>query len=166
MKQFDLLGVLNFIDPTSCSYQEWLQVGMALQKEGYPLSAWDNWSALDSVRYHSGECSKKWEGFRGSPNPVTGATITMMAKERGWKPKEREAGQAAVRQGHHRHHLSGWICHRYHWRPKPKPAVAWHNLETHVAGPCAYRGRRILGEREEIHVRSRGHGRRSGTPTH
>ena len=94
MKQFDLLGVLNFIDPTSCSYQEWLQVGMALQKEGYPLSAWDNWSALDSGRYHQDECSKKWEGFRGSPNPVTGATITMMAKDRGWKPKDREAGRA------------------------------------------------------------------------
>ena len=94
MKQFDLLGVLNFIDPTSCSYQERLQVGMALQKEGYPLSAWENWSALDSGRYHQGECSKKWEGFRGSSNPVTGATITMMAKERGWEPKEREAGRA------------------------------------------------------------------------
>lgn len=103
MKQFDLLGVLNFIDPTSCSYQEWLQVGMALQKEGYPLSAWENWSALDSGRYHQGECSKKWEGFRGSPNPVTGATITMMAKERGWKPKEREAGRALTWDDEIRH---------------------------------------------------------------
>lgn len=94
MKQFDISTLLNFIDPSSCSYQEWLQVGMALQKEGYPISTWDSWSALDSGRYHHGECEKKWEGFRGSPNPVTGATITMMAKERGWKPKERSSGHA------------------------------------------------------------------------
>ena len=31
-------------------------------------------ATLDSGRYHQDECSKKWEGFRGSPNPVTGAS--------------------------------------------------------------------------------------------
>jgi RecA-family ATPase len=61
---------------------------MALKYEGYNLSDWENWSSQDSKRYHPGECAKKWKTFDGSNSgkPITGATITSMAKEHGWKP--------------------------------------------------------------------------------
>ena len=84
-KHDNLLELLDAIDPSSLSYQEWVNVGMALKEEGYPCSAWDNWSMADS-RYHTGECSKKWNGFHGTGTPVTGGTIYQLAVEAGWSP--------------------------------------------------------------------------------
>ena len=72
------------IDPSTCSYQEWINVGMALKHEGYTVSDWDMWSMKDVNRYHSGECAKKWATFQGSSAPVTGGTIIQMAKENGY----------------------------------------------------------------------------------
>lgn len=83
--KLDLIPLLDYIDPTYLSYQEWLNVGMALKKEGYTASDWDNWSKRDGARYHPGECFKKWTTFEGSG--ITGATITQMAKDNGWEPK-------------------------------------------------------------------------------
>lgn len=89
--KLDLIALLEYIDPAELTYQEWLNVGMALKHEGYTAADWDAWSRRDPARYHPGECFRKWETFDGAPNPVTGATITQMAKERGWKPRgERE----------------------------------------------------------------------------
>ena len=78
----DLLKTLEYIRPSELSYQEWLNVGMALKHEGFSYRDWDAWSRADS-RYHDGECEKKWETFSGSAAPVTGGTIVRMAKERG-----------------------------------------------------------------------------------
>ena len=66
-------------------YQEWINVGMALQAEGYDYSVWDNWSRADH-RYHPGECERKWRTFGGCGSPIKGGTIVQMAKERGWTP--------------------------------------------------------------------------------
>lgn len=95
--KIDLIALLEYIDPAYLSYQEWLNVGMALKYEGYTASDWDDWSKRDGARYHPGECFKKWTSFEGSGNPVTGATITQMAKDNGWMPRsadreERELG--------------------------------------------------------------------------
>ncbi len=79
----NLLSALKAIDVSSVSRAEWIAVGMALKEEGYPCSVWDDWSKND-VRYHPGECEKKWAGFRGSGTPVKGGTIIQMAKDRGW----------------------------------------------------------------------------------
>lgn len=79
---FNLIALLDYIDPSSCSYQEWIDVGMALKYEGYNPSDWDHWSQRDGARYHPGECFKKWDTFEG--NGITGATITQMAKNNGW----------------------------------------------------------------------------------
>ena len=79
----DLLGIIKFIDPCSCDYNEWLSVGMALKHEGYTAADWDSWSRSDS-RYQPGECECKWEGFNGSGTPVTAGTIVSMAKDRGF----------------------------------------------------------------------------------
>ena len=88
----DLLECLRHVDPASCSYDEWCQVGMALKHEGYQVPAWDSWSARDSARYHAGDCEKKWESFREETDtPVTGGTIVELAKRRGWVPDTGDA---------------------------------------------------------------------------
>lgn len=81
----NILSALQQIDVSAVSYQEWVNVGMALKAEGYGCEVWDNWSRGDS-RYHPGECDRKWSTFRGSSSPITGATIVQMAKAYGWTP--------------------------------------------------------------------------------
>lgn len=83
-----LLELIGYIDPADLDYQSWVNVGMALKQEGYAVSDWDAWSHRDPGRYHAGECSRKWETFRGNGNPVTGGTIVQMAMERGWIPEK------------------------------------------------------------------------------
>jgi RecA-family ATPase len=83
------LELLEHIDPSMLDYQDWLAVGMALKDAGYTAADWDAWSKRDPGRYHSGECFQKWEGFRGSPNPVTTGTLVALAKDQGWTPPRR-----------------------------------------------------------------------------
>lgn len=83
MEQLNLAEVLQSVDPAALSYQDWVNVGMALKQEGYPCEIWDSWSQRDS-RYRAGECARKWRGFKGSAAPVTGGTIVQLAKEQGW----------------------------------------------------------------------------------
>ena len=82
----DIKEILEYIDPSDCNYQEWVNVGMALKYEGYTAVDWDDWSARDGDRYHAGECLKKWSTFEGSGTPVTGGTIVQMATDRGLSP--------------------------------------------------------------------------------
>lgn len=89
----NLLELLKYIDPATCDYQEWVNVGMALKHEGYTVAEWDNWSRSDS-RYRDGECEKKWESFNGSGQPVTAGTIVQMAKDNGWQPPTKKEFQA------------------------------------------------------------------------
>ncbi|WP_124098341.1 AAA family ATPase [Ruminococcus sp. Marseille-P6503] len=84
MDNVNLLKILERIDPASCDYQEWVNVGMALKHEGFSVSDWDSWSRSDVRRYHSGECQSKWESFNGSSCPVTAGTVVQMAKDRGF----------------------------------------------------------------------------------
>lgn len=82
---YDLMEVLNHIDPSELSYRDWINVGMALQHEEYTVDVWDRWSMNDR-RYHAGECEKKWRGFHGAGTPVTGGTIVQYARDQGWTP--------------------------------------------------------------------------------
>ncbi|MHC5373613.1 AAA family ATPase [Enterococcus sp. LJL120] len=91
--KLDLVELLEYVDPALLSYQEWVNVGMALKHEGYTASDWDSWSAKDSGRYHSGETYKKWDSFEGSNQPVTGATITQLAKDNGWESDYKYSGE-------------------------------------------------------------------------
>ena len=84
----NLLNLLDYIDPSVLSYQEWLNVGMALKHEGCSCADWDTWSMRDSARYHDGDCEKKWKTFNGSASPVTGGTIFQLAVENGYKPSK------------------------------------------------------------------------------
>lgn len=96
MSNIDLLEVLSQIDPACLNYQEWLEVGMALKHEGFPAESWDEWSRRDGARYHPGECRKKWNGFTGSGQPVTGGTLVQLAMEQGWQPPRRESEDRAL----------------------------------------------------------------------
>ena len=88
--KIDLRELLEYIDPSQCSYDEWLNVGLALHQEGYPMFVWEEWSADDGERFHEGECAVKWESFgRYTGKLVTGATITQRAKENGWTSKHK-----------------------------------------------------------------------------
>lgn len=91
MVAFDIAPLLSSIDPDE-DYITWVTVGMALKHEGYPLSVWEEWSKNGS-KYHEGECAKKWDSFKETAGTiVTGATITQLAKDRGWEPKSRSIG--------------------------------------------------------------------------
>ncbi|MGP1505155.1 MAG: AAA family ATPase [Eggerthia catenaformis] len=87
MNQLNHLELLEYIEPSSLSYQEWVNVGFALKHEGYSISDWENWSRNDS-RFKEGECAKKWATFNEeSGSVVTGGTIFELAKENGWHPQ-------------------------------------------------------------------------------
>lgn len=79
----ELTEILKYIPPAELTYEEWVEVGMALKHEGYTAADWDSWSRADS-RYQPGECAIKWESFNGAGTPVTAGTIVQMAKDRGF----------------------------------------------------------------------------------
>lgn len=85
----DLTEFINHIPCSSLSYQEWVNVGMALKHEGYPCSVWEGWSRSDN-RFKEGECEKKWQTFNGSADPVTGGTIIQLAKDWGYDPTKND----------------------------------------------------------------------------
>lgn len=90
MKQYNLLELLDYINPSELSYQEWTNVGMALKHEGYEASDWDSWSAQDSERYKKGECFTKWNSFNETAGDiVTGGTIFDYAKRGGFVPPKK-----------------------------------------------------------------------------
>lgn len=80
----ELKEALDFIAPASLTYDEWTMVGMGLKEAGYPVEAWEQWSARDGSRYHKGECVRKWESFHGNPKPITENSIFQLAYAHGW----------------------------------------------------------------------------------
>ena len=89
---YDVKDLLSAINPATLSYQEWVNVGMALKEGGYTASDWDAWSRGDSARYHPGECFKKWTGFAGDAKPVTMGTVVQYARDQGWRPPVTDEG--------------------------------------------------------------------------
>ncbi|WP_282209431.1 AAA family ATPase [Parvibacter caecicola] len=89
-----LISALNRMDPSQLTYQEFIEVGMALKSEGEPFEAWDDWAKRDPARY-KGTLRRKWDGFSGSDSEaaVKGGTIVQMARDRGWE-RERDLGEA------------------------------------------------------------------------
>ena len=54
--------MLDFINPSDLTYDDWLAVGMALKNIGCDCSDWEQWSRHDE-RFKEGECESKWNGF-------------------------------------------------------------------------------------------------------
>lgn len=118
---YDLQSCLDAIDPGSCDYTEWVQVGMALKTEGYDWQIWDAWSARDAPRYHPGECERKWASFSeaGRQNDVAGGTIVDMARKVGWEPPEYDLGEDL-----------GWEGYVIDNEPDTRPELP-KNTDTH-----------------------------------
>ena len=81
--------LLQHIPCAQLTYQEWTNIGAALHKEGLPCSLWEEWSATDSARYHTGECERKWHTFGNyGGKDVTMGTVYHIAQEYGWTPAD------------------------------------------------------------------------------
>lgn len=91
MQQYDLLELLRlYVPPAELEYQEWINVGMALKKEGYTAADFDAWSKADP-RYKPWECFRKWDSFkREDSGTVSGGTIVEYAKRGGFAPSRSE----------------------------------------------------------------------------
>ena len=81
--------LLRHIPCNALDYQEWVNVGAALHKEGLPCALWEEWSATDAARYHAGECEKKWRTFGNyTGREATMGTVFHLAESYGWKPSD------------------------------------------------------------------------------
>ena len=78
-----LMDCLFEIPVSQVTYEEWIHIGMALKEEGYHCSVWTDWSRND-IRFHPGECERKWETFRGSGKPLRAGTIYRIAARYGY----------------------------------------------------------------------------------
>lgn len=87
LKEFRIRRMLEFIPPASLTYDEWLQVGIALFNEGLDCSLWEQWSRADS-RFKEGECQAKWQGFHYDPCGITIGTLYQFAAQNGYDEKE------------------------------------------------------------------------------
>ena len=56
---FDLIPLLDYINPSVLSYQEWINVGMALKHEGYTAMDWDRVEVYYGIRDPSAKSGKK-----------------------------------------------------------------------------------------------------------
>jgi RecA-family ATPase len=81
----DIEQALQYIDCSTLSYTEWIQVGMAIKEAGMGCDVWDRWSAQDIGRYHTGDCEQHWKSFNGAAQPITQAYIFKLAKDNGWR---------------------------------------------------------------------------------
>ena len=57
--RYDLSEVLDHIDPAQLDYQGWVDIGMALQYEGYGVEVWDAFRRRDHGRWHRGKRQRK-----------------------------------------------------------------------------------------------------------
>jgi len=81
--------LLRHIPCSQLNYQEWTNIGAALHHEGLPCFLWDEWSATDTARYHTGECEKKWRTFGHYGGTVaTMGTVYHIAQDYGWTPAD------------------------------------------------------------------------------
>ena len=79
--------LLDYISP-ECDHETWVKVGMALKAEGLPFHIFDEWSAQDMRpgQYQGSDYTEMvWNSF--NREGITGATLTMLAKENGYVPK-------------------------------------------------------------------------------
>ncbi|MBO4780209.1 MAG: PriCT-2 domain-containing protein, partial [Selenomonadaceae bacterium] len=82
---FRVRRMLDFIVPSSLTYDEWLAVGMALKNSGCDCSDWENWSRADD-RFKDGECESKWNGFNRDGYDI--GTLYHFAEPNGYDAQE------------------------------------------------------------------------------
>ncbi len=79
----DVLDMLDHLKPDN-SYDNWYQVGMALEDGGYGLNIWESWSRKGSKYKGHKDCKSHWGSFKGQG--ITMGTLVFRAQENGWKP--------------------------------------------------------------------------------
>ena len=84
-KVFRVRRMLDFISPSSLTYDDWLAVGMALKNIGCDCSLWEQWSRSDE-RFKDGECQYKWNGFDRDGYDI--GTLYHFAEPNGYDAKE------------------------------------------------------------------------------
>lgn len=81
-----VLACMAQIPCTSCDYEQWLAVGMALKDAGGAVHDWDSWSSGDT-RHRKGECERKWRGFNGGGGTRVGVgSIVQLCRDMGGNP--------------------------------------------------------------------------------
>lgn len=68
------------INPSTISYEAWLNVGLAVKNAGGNIDTWESWSRSDS-RFREGECEKKWNSF--SRDGIGVGTIVKLCRDMG-----------------------------------------------------------------------------------
>lgn len=82
---FRIRRMLDFINPSTLTYDDWLAVGMALKNIGMDCSDWEQWSRHDE-RFKDGECQYKWNGFDRDGYDI--GTLYLFASQNGYDAKE------------------------------------------------------------------------------
>ena len=82
---FRVRRMLDFISPSSLTYDEWLAIGMALKNIGCDCSDWEQWSRSDE-RFKEGECESKWNGFNRDGYDI--GTLFFFAQQGGYDAQE------------------------------------------------------------------------------
>ena len=82
---FRVRRMLDFINPSTLTYDDWLAVGMALKNIGCDCSDWEQWSRADD-RFKDGECESKWNGFNRDGYGI--GTLYMLAQQGGYDARE------------------------------------------------------------------------------
>lgn len=81
----DVIAMLEVVSPEE--RDTWINVGMALNNGGWPVTMWDTWSR-GSPKYKMGEPFRIWAGFK-SGGGISFGTLVHMAQENGWVPKDK-----------------------------------------------------------------------------
>jgi hypothetical protein len=87
-----IMAALYTIPNHDASYDDWLEMGMALHSTGQPWAreVWEGWSR-QSDKYHEGKQAKSWRSFTADGKTTIG-TLFHRAKEHGWRPPVPQAG--------------------------------------------------------------------------
>ena len=105
LKEFRIRRMLDFISPSSLTYDEWLAVGIALFNEGFDCGVWEQWSRADN-RFKDGECEAKWKTFHYDATGKKIGTLYQYAVEGGYDEKETYREFCRLHPEHVKKHLS------------------------------------------------------------
>ena len=88
----DLKEILEYIDPSDCNYQEWVNTAWRLSTRAIQRQIGIPGLPAMVAGIMPANALKKWNSFEGSSNPVTGGTIVQMAQDRGWSSASSDPG--------------------------------------------------------------------------
>lgn len=82
------LSALNFLD-SGCSYEEWIQIGMAAKAAGLSFEDFHSWCENGSNYKNRKDCLTAWNSFKETGG-ITAATLFYLARQKGWQPPKED----------------------------------------------------------------------------